>query len=185
MEDRQRFGLDVLARVKAVVGDLPVGYRFLADEWLPDGLQLVESTPFAKRLDHAGIAYLSVMGGTYESFSLPHIVEKSKQDGYMLDLAAAVRSVVDVPVIAAGRLATGTVADQAIAQGKTDLIGLARVLWADPDWPQKVGRDREADIRHCNPDCGDACMQMVMKGKPAFCVAWTAEKMKAWKARFV
>jgi 2,4-dienoyl-CoA reductase (NADPH2) len=125
------------------------------------------------------------MGGTYESFSLPDIVEKSKQEGYMLDLAAAVRSAVDVPVIAAGRLATGAFAAQAIADGKTDLIGLARVLWADPDWPQKVRDGREAQILHCNPDCGDACMHMVMKGRPAFCVAWPAGKMKAWKAKFI
>ena len=184
-ENRQRFALEVLARVKAAVDGLPVGYRFLADEWLPDGLHVEESCQFAHRLARAGIAYISVMGGTYESFSLPDIVEKSKQEGYMLDLAAAVRSAVDVPVIAAGRLATGAFANQAIADGKTDLIGLARVLWADPDWPQKVRDGREAEILHCNPDCGDACMHMVMKGRPAFCVAWPAEKMKAWKAKFI
>ena len=67
-----------------------------------------------------------------------------------------------------GRLATGALADRAIADGKTDLIGLARVLWADPQWPKKVRDGREADIIHCNPDCGDACMQMVMKGRPCF-----------------
>jgi len=184
LENRQRFALEVLARVKAAVGGCPVGYRFLADEWLPDGLQVAESSQFAQRLAQAGIAYISVMGGTYESFSLPEVVERSKQEGYMLHLAAEVRRAVDVPVIAAGRLATGGFADQAIAEGKADLIGLARVLWADPEWPQKVFDGREADILHCNPDCGDACMHMVMKGRPAFCVAWPAEKMKAWKAKF-
>ena len=66
----------------------------------------------------------------------------------------------------------------------TDLIGMARVLWADPQWPQKVLDGREADSIQCNPDCGDACMQMVMKGRPAFCVPWPPEKMKAWKAKF-
>jgi 2,4-dienoyl-CoA reductase (NADPH2) len=184
LENRQRFALEVLARVKSATGDLPVGYRFLTDEWLPDGLQVEESTQFARRLARDGIAYISAMGGTYESFSLPDILEKSKQEGYMLDLAGAVRSAVDVPVIAAGRLATGALADRAIAEKKTDLIGLARVLWADPRWPQKVRDGREADILHCNPDCGDACMHMVMKGRPAFCVAWPAEKMKAWKAKY-
>lgn len=171
LEKRQRFAMDVLAQVKAAVGAFPVGYRFLADEWLPDGLKLNESRRFAKHLDRAGVTYISVMGGTYESFSLPQIVEQSKREGYMLDLAAAIRTQVDVPVIAAGRLATGTIADRAIAGGKTDLIGLARVLWADPQWPQKVREGREAHILHCNPECGDACMQMVMKGRPAFCVA--------------
>jgi 2,4-dienoyl-CoA reductase (NADPH2) len=185
LENRRRFALDVLSRVKAAVGDTPVGYRFLADEWMPDGLKLNESTQFATSLDRGGVAYISVMGGTYESFSLPEIVDRSKKQGYMLDLAAAVRQSVNVPVVAAGRLATGALAEQAIGEGKTDLIGLARVLWADPRWPQKIRQGREADIVHCDPDCGDACMQMVMKGRPAFCVAWPAEKMKAWKAKFV
>ena len=185
-DNRQRFALEVLSRVKEKVTPFPVGYRFLADEWLPDGLQLEESVRFASSLAQAGISYISVMGGTYESFSLPEIVEKSKQEGYMLNLAAEVRANVSgVPIIAAGRLATGAFAEQAITEGKTDLIGLARVLWADPQWPKKVYDGRDSDIIHCNPDCGDACMHMVMKGKPAFCVAWPAEKMKEWKAKFV
>ena len=184
LENRQRFALEVLTQVQDVVNGFPVGYRFLADEWLPDGLQLEESKQFAKSLAQAGIAYISVMGGTYESFSLPEIVEQSRHQGYMLDLAAEIRAGIDVPVIAAGRMATGEFADRAISEGKTDLIGLARVLWADPEWPEKVRVGQEADIVHCDPDCGDACMQMVMKGRPAFCVAWSPEKMKGWKAKF-
>lgn len=187
LANRQRFALEVLAQVRDSVGETPVGYRFLADEWMPDGLKPEESRHFAANLATAGIDYISVMGGTYESFSLPDILEKSKHEGYMLDLAAQIRAAVDVPVIAAGRFATGAFADQAIHDKKTDLIGLARVLWADPQWPQKVQHGREADIVHCDPDCvdGGACMQMVMKGRPAFCVAWPAEKMKAWKAKFI
>lgn len=46
------------------VSDMPVGYRFLADEWLPDGLKPEESRQFAIRLARAGIDYISVMGGT-------------------------------------------------------------------------------------------------------------------------
>jgi NADPH2 dehydrogenase len=184
LENRQRFALEVVAAVRQAVGDFPVGYRFLADEWMPDGLQLEESRQFARSLADSGIAYISVMGGTYESFPLPEIVARSRQPGYMLDLAAAIKSQVSVPVIAAGRLATGAVADKALAEGRCDLIGLARVLWADPQWPQKVRTGREAEIVHCNPDCGDACMQMVMKGRPALCVQWPAEKMKVWKAKF-
>ena len=183
LENRQKFPLEVLTQVKATIGDFPVGYRFLADEWLPDGLHLEESRQFAKSLVREGIAYISVMGGTYESFMLPEVVEKSKQEGYMLDLAAAIKKEVDVPVISAGRFATGAFADKAIADGKTDLIGLARVLWTDPQWPRKVSLGHEEDIIHCTPDCGDACMQMVMMGRPALCVKWPPEKMKAWKAK--
>jgi NADPH2 dehydrogenase len=185
LENRQRFPLEVLTRVKEAVGNFPIGYRFLADEWLPDGLHLEESRPFAKNLAQAGIAYISVMGGTYESFMLPEVVEKSKQEGYMLNLAAAIRSEVHVPIISAGRFSTPGFAEKAIVEGKTDLIGQARGLWADPQWPRKVREGRESEIIHCSPDCGDACMQMVMMGRPALCVKWSPEKMKQWKAKIV
>lgn len=182
-ENRQRFALEVVASVKDKVGDFPVGYRFLADEWMPDGLHLNEAVRFARSLESAGIAYLSVMGGTYESFFLPEIVNKSKQNGYMTDLAAAVRKEVCIPVITAGRISTGSLAENILAEGKADLIGLARVLWADPEWPEKVRQGREKDIIHCDPDCDDTCMKLAMKQKPAFCVRWSHDKMKKWKNR--
>jgi 2,4-dienoyl-CoA reductase (NADPH2) len=182
LERRQRCVLEVVAAVKEAVGDFPVGYRFLADEWLPDGLGLEESCRFAETVAAAGVSYLSVMGGTYESFFLPHIVERSKRAGYMVDLAAAVKKAVGVPVIAAGRMATGDLARRVIAEGSADLIGLARVLWADPEWPQKVREGREAEIVHCDPEC-DTCLQLVMKGKAPFCVRWPHEKVRDWKDR--
>lgn len=184
LENRQRFPLEVFTAVKDAVGDFPVGYRFMADEWLPHGLKLKESRRFAKSLASAGAAYISVMGGTYESFFLPEIIEKSKHKGYMVDLAGAIKKEVDVPVITAGRIDTGEVAEKIIAGGQADLIGLARVLWADPKWPTKVKQGREHEILHCDPEC-DTCTQLVMKGKPAFCVRWPHEKMRAWKDKFV
>jgi 2,4-dienoyl-CoA reductase (NADPH2) len=183
LENRQRFPLEVLAAVKDAAGDFPVGYRFLADEWMVDGLQLEEASKFAKALATAGIDYVSVMGGTYESYFLPEIIEKSKEKGYMVDLAAAIKKAISVPVITAGRIDTGALAEQVINSGQADLIGLARVLWTDPEWPDKVKQGREREILHCDPEC-DTCLQLVMKGKPAFCVRWPHEKMRVWKEKF-
>ncbi len=123
------------------------------------------------------------MGGTYESFFLPEIVEKSKTDGYMVDLAAAIKKEVEVPVITAGRIATGTLAEEVITQGQADLIGLARVLWTDPEWPRKVKEGRESEILHC--DSCDVCLTMVMQGEFAYCVQWPDEKQKTWEAKYV
>jgi len=183
LENRQRFPLEVLQEVKTAVGDFPVGYRFLADEWLPDGLKLSESVEFAKRLAASGVAYLSVMGGTYESFFLPAMVQASRKEGYMVDLAAAVKKAVSVPVITAGRISTGAFAEGVLAEGKADLIGLARVLWADPEWPSKVKGGRESEIIHCAPDCEDTCTKLVTKGKVAFCVRWPHDKLQEWKGK--
>ena len=183
LENRCRFPLEVISAVKAVVKGFPVGYRFLADEWLPDGLGIDESCRAARALEAAGVAYLSVMGGTYESFGLPQVAEQSQKPGYMVDLAASVKSAVKVPVIAAGRIDSGELAESVIAQGEADLIGLARVLWADPQWPAKVREGREAEIIHC--DCQDACMKLIAADKLAVCARWPREKLRTWKAKLV
>jgi 2,4-dienoyl-CoA reductase (NADPH2) len=185
LENRQRFPLEVVREVRAAVGDFPVGYRFMADEWLPDGLKIAESIQYARALAASGVAYLSVMGGTYESFFLPDVIQSSRKEGYMVDLAASVKKAVDVPVIAAGRISTGAFAERVIAEGKADLIGLARVLWADPEWPAKINEGRENEITHCAPDCDDTCTKLMTKGKVAFCVRWPHDKLQEWKGRTI
>ncbi|MFO8112927.1 MAG: NADH:flavin oxidoreductase [Desulfosalsimonadaceae bacterium] len=183
-ENRMKFPLEVLRAVRDEVGDFPVGYRFLADEFLPDGLTTDASAPFAAALAGAGAAYLSVMGGTYESFMLPEIIEKSKTEGYMADLAGAIKQHVSVPVVTAGRISSGSTADAILEKGQADLLGLARVLWADPEWPEKVRQGREDEIVLCDPSCPDICMQLVMKGKPAYCPQWEPAKTRKMKDLF-
>jgi 2,4-dienoyl-CoA reductase-like NADH-dependent reductase (Old Yellow Enzyme family) len=181
LENRCRFPLEVMSAVKAAVEDFPVGYRFLADEWLPDGLELEESCRAAGILQTAEPAYLSVMGGTHESYPLPEVIARSERPGYMVDLAAAVKDAVQVPVIAAGRINSGALAEHILAEGQADLIGLARVLWADPEWPSKVREGREDEIVQC--DCQDACNKLVAAAKPALCARWPREKLQTWKKR--
>ncbi len=61
-------------------------------------------------------------------------------------------------------------------------MGLARVLWTDPDWPRKVKEGREQDILHC--DSCDVCLQAVMQGEFAYCIQWPDDKQKALEAKF-
>ncbi|MGD8562810.1 MAG: NADH:flavin oxidoreductase [Desulfarculaceae bacterium] len=176
MQARMRFPLEVIAAVRQAVGpDYPIGYRFLADEWLPQGLRLEQSLEAAPGLAQAGLAYLSVMGGTYESFFLPEIKEQDRSPGYMTGLAEAVKKTVSIPVIAAGRIQTPEMAEALLGQGKTDLIGLARVLLADPEWPRKAREGRASEITACEPHCR-LCWERAFKGRPMICSQWTREK---------
>ena len=183
IENRIRFPVEVLKRVKDLVGEFPVGYRFLADEWLPDGLKPAESKFLAKALSDNGAAYLSVMGGTYESFFLPEVVKKSRKPGYMVSLAHAMKKEVKIPVITAGRISTPERAEKIIRDGKADFIGLARMLWVDPRWPHKARQGKAHSIVKCSPKC-NACMELVMQGKPAFCPKWAKEKRADYRRIF-
>jgi len=180
---RMRFPLEVLEATRASVGeDFPVGYRFLANEWLPDGFQPPEAQPFAQALEKGGVAYLSAMGGTYESFFLPEVIERASQDGYMSDQAARIKQAVSVPVVTAGRIADPQLAEEILEQDQADLIGLARVILADPGWVRKAREGREGEILHCKPDC-DACMTQVMSGRSVICAAWPKEKRSQVKQK--
>lgn len=180
IEKRVRFPLEVVSRVKDLVGDFPVGYRFLAEEWLPDGLHVEEAVVLARALEESGVAYISVMGGTYESFFLPEIIKKSRHPGYMVSLASAVKKSVNIPVITAGRISTPARAESILNEKKADLIGLARMLWVDPEWPSKAREGLDRAILKCSPKC-DACLQLVMQGKPAFCPRWKKEKRREYR----
>jgi 2,4-dienoyl-CoA reductase (NADPH2) len=181
LENRMRFPLQVVEAVRKAVGpDFPVGYRFLADEWLPEGLHLEETIPYARELGKRGIDYLSVMAGTYDSFFLPDYLKLEKEEGYMVSFAQEIKkSLPQIPVITAGRIQSPELADRIIEDKKADLIGLARVLLADPLWPKKAEGIITEALVSCEPSCS-LCMKRVFQGKPALCSQWERPRQKGF-----
>lgn len=66
--------------------------------------------------------------------------------GHMVPLAAVIKKVVSVPVIAVGRINTAAMAEGILEQEKADLIAIGRPLLADPEWPLKVMEGKEDEI---------------------------------------
>lgn len=175
LENRMRFPLELTHAVQEAVGpDFPVGYRFQADEWLPNGFGLDEAKIFADRLSELPVAYISVTGGTYESFADREVMVKSQKPGYMTDLAQAIKACTAVPVIASGRILLPDLAETILQQNHADLIGLARPLFADPCWPQKAATDSSETITTCS-GCG-VCFQMLVLSQPVCCTQWEKGK---------
>ncbi len=183
-EARMRFPLEVLRAVRHVVGEsYPVGVRFLADEFVPGGLTLDDTLPFARELARAGATYLSVMIGCYDSFVLPRYIEADRREGFMAPYAGAVRAAVPgVPIIAAGRIQRAATAEAILRDGLADLIGLARVIFADPLWPRKVRGEVPGPIRSCTPTC-NLCMKRILAQRPAYCGRWSKERREAFLER--
>jgi len=184
LENRMRFPLRVFDAIQEAVGrDYPIGHRFMAYEAIPGGLEVEESAKWAEELAHRGVAYLSVMFGTYESFMLPEYSEADKSECFMAKFAGEIkRAVPDTPVITAGRIQTPASAEKILAEGTADLIGLSRVLIADPLWPKKAAGHLTDSIIRCEPACM-LCMNRVMSGKPVFCSQWTKERREAFLVR--
>jgi 2-enoate reductase len=69
-------------------------------------------------------------------------------DACLVHLAQAVKAGVNVPVISVGAHTVST-AEQALREGKADLIAFGRSLIADPDFPQKLLDGKPEDVRPC------------------------------------
>ena len=149
LENRARFGLEVLRAVKAAVTGMPVIYRLSVEDYFAGGLTYPEGEQIAIWAAEAGADALHVTAGHYRSLPSAQIVLPPMiyPDAMFLDFAAGLKKRVNVPIIAVGRLGDPAIATDAVASGKTDFVALGRTLVADPQWVAKLARGEP--IRRC------------------------------------
>jgi len=149
LENRARFGLEVLRAVKAAVPGMPVIYRISVEDYFPQGMPWAEGRQTAIWAAGAGADALHVAAGHYRSLpsAARQIPPMAYPDGTFLDYAAGVKTAVKVPVIAVGRLGDPDLAAAAIEKGQADFVALGRSLIAEPEWVEKLHRGEPA--RRC------------------------------------
>ena len=155
LDNRLFVPLETLRRLRAALGpDFPIIYRLSAVEGIEGGLTLDDTLYFAQRLEEAGIDCIDVSAGIYETPRWT-ISMTGQPVGMNVPFAEAVKSVVDVPVVAIGRLGNHPeFANQVLRDGKADLVNFGRSLLADPHLPNKLREGRPEDIRPCIA-CGE------------------------------
>jgi NADPH-dependent 2,4-dienoyl-CoA reductase/sulfur reductase-like enzyme len=84
-------------------------------------------------------------------------------------LAASIKAVVGVPVIAAGRINDPALAERVLRDGQADLCVMTRALIADPDLPRKALEGRHDDIRICH-GYNSGCIDRIYTGRGVTCV---------------
>jgi dimethylglycine catabolism A len=141
LENRARFGLEVLAAVKAAVR-IAVIFRLSVDDYFPQGMTFAEGREVAIRAAQTGAAALHIAAGHYRSLpsAARMIPPMQYPDATFLSYAADIKKEVTVPVIAVGRLGDPAIAKGAIESGKADFVALGRSLIAEPDWVAKLAR---------------------------------------------
>jgi dimethylglycine catabolism A len=149
LENRARFGLEILRSVKAAVGRVPVIYRISVEDFFPAGMHLAEGRQVAIWAAESGADALHVTAGHYRSLpSAARMIPPMRlPEATFLDYAAEIKAHVGIPVIAVGRLGDPARATEAVARGKADFIALGRTLIADPEWVNKLRRREPA--RRC------------------------------------
>ena len=192
LENRLRLPLRVVDRVRREIGqDFPLGVRFLGDECIRNGYTTVDASLIAVRLARAGVDYVSLSAGgkfedarvipgeplyPYTGYSGDRCMPGNQYpDGANLYIPRAVRAALreaglEVPVIAVGKIGTKALAEDVLASGTGDLIGMARALLADPDLPNKWRADREDRVVRCI--YGNVCKTLDENFKRVDCTLW-------------
>jgi 2,4-dienoyl-CoA reductase-like NADH-dependent reductase (Old Yellow Enzyme family) len=149
LDNRARFGLEILRRVKAAVPDLGVIYRLTVDDFFPEGLPLAEGQQIAVWAAEAGADAVHVSAGHYRSqpSAARMIPPMAEPEATFLDFARQLKRRLAAPVIAVGRLGDPRIAMAAVAEGACDFVALGRPLLADPDWVVKTRAGRS--VRRC------------------------------------
>ena len=182
----------VLATRKSVGQDFTVGARMLGEEFTKEGNTLLQSARIGKRLALLGIDYISISAG--ERFEdadppLPNFppFAGTGYSGYRMSprwwnpdavqvyLAEGVRKAVreagyDVPIVCAGKVRMPDLAEEILEKGRADIVGMARTLFADPDWPVKAKAGRDDEIVKCAA-CG-FCSEADERYETVTCIEW-------------
>jgi 2,4-dienoyl-CoA reductase (NADPH2) len=167
LENRCRFVLEVFKACRERVGDdFLLAVKLNGAEYgVPEGTTSEECQQFAKWLEAAGSDYFNIVADGYGAYGRIAIAEQLSypeppkpiikelasidfKQGMNVHLAAAVKKVVSVPVIAVGKL-DAPLAEKFISEGKCDAVAIGRRLFADPYYPIKAYEGREDEVRPC------------------------------------
>ena len=142
LENRMRFPLEVVQAVRdAVAGQVPVGIRISATDWVEGGWDLAQSLSLSHKLAEAGIDFIHVSSG-----GLSPEQQIKAEPGYQLPFAEAIKTAVAVPVIGVGLITDPREADAVITSGRADLVGVARGMLYDARWPWHAAAELGATV---------------------------------------
>lgn len=149
-DTRTRLINEVLGEIKSRAGaDFPVTMSISGYERMPGGRSLDDTQRLAPELVRAGVDCFRVSGGISDALVTMMVGRSEYGPAHNIAQAAALKHVVDVPVMLVGRIHDPEIAEQILTDGQADLIAMARPLLADPYLPKKVIAGTPQRIRRC------------------------------------
>ena len=151
LENRARLLLDTVREVRSRVGpDFPVTVKLNSADFQKGGFSFDDCLHVIEMLNEEGLDLLEVSGGNYEQPKLmgisglePVFEEKVQEstrarEAYFFDYAVAASRVAKMPLMVTGGFRSAQGMGEALSGGDVDMIGLARPLCVDPEFPAKI-----------------------------------------------
>ncbi len=173
LENRARLLMETIDVTRKVLGkNKTIGYTLTVDDLLPGSIVPEEAVQLAKMLDKDKKVDYLICGIARETQSMHmYFGPLYLPPAYQLYAVEQVKEVVkNIPIIAVGRINDPLLAESILAEGKADMIAMARPLVADPELPNKAREGRLDDIRPCL-GCNLNCVKYMMDGAPIRCVS--------------
>jgi len=169
-ENRCRFAVELLEAIRKRVGTkIGVEYRVSGDELIPEGAHLPETLEFLKviqpYIDSVVVSRGLVVDRRYEYYTQPPYYNEYMHN---VKYAEACKEVLDIPVATVGSIKNVEMAEQILAEGKADIVAMARALMCDPQMLKKAGRGETDTIKPCLR-CLQVCNLTTSTGQPITC----------------
>lgn len=149
LQGRSRFLLEALSAIRAAIGDAVLGVRMNMLQEDPGGLDESAALEIAKIIEGSGLVdYLHLVAGS--PWGNPSYIQPMwfPAAGWS-ELATRFKRRLTLPVVHTGRINSPVLAEQLLASGAADVVGMARAQIADGDLLEKARAGRVADIRPC------------------------------------
>lgn len=172
LENRMRFLLETLARIRRTVGpDFIVGLRIAGDDLVEGGNSQEDCLAIIEAMADSGLVdFFNVWGSTTFTHMMlaTNVPNMSFPPAPFMYLASAVRQLVDLPVFFGGRVQDLATAARAVEEGHCDMVAMTRGHIADPHIVRKLMEGRADDIRQC---VGAAyCIDRIYVAGDALCI---------------
>ncbi len=154
LENRMKFVIDVYQAIRVAVGpNFPIGIKLNSADFQKGGFSEEDSMQVVKTLSELGMDLIEISGGTYEAPKMMEGAKKKdstvKREAYFLEYCEKVKKLIDTPLLLTGGFRSKEGMEEALATGACEMIGLARSLAIDPDFPNKLisNEDVKSQVR--------------------------------------
>ena len=115
--------------------------RITGNDWVEGGLTPADAVVFARALRDIGVDYVCISSGGVSADARPAMVANMN-----VPFAEAVKRNADIVTRAVGLIATPRRAEAIVADGKADMVALARAMLDNPHWGWQAAKILAADV---------------------------------------
>ena len=150
VENRCRFIDEVIAGIRAKLGNYPISVRMCGDEMTPEPgfLTMEDGLEIARHLEAQGIDCINIsMGSSWNGNA--NCEPFSYTPGWKKHVAKAYKATLSIPVIATNTIKDPDFAESLLEEGVCDFVALGRSQFADPEFINKAKAGHPEKIRKC------------------------------------